>query len=102
MMKLLSPSRHNTPKTEDMLELMVWSTDDDDFQGLCGSKYPLMRAIYYTLEGENSPACHVSPTTTAVTWWPNPGATNPPAEIECWYPLAPGETTPDTPAQTEK
>jgi len=81
---------------------MVWSTDDDDFQGLCGSKYPLMRAIYYTLEGENSPACHVSPTTTAVTWWPNPGATNPPAEIECWYPLAPGETTPDTPAQTEK
>ena len=60
------------------------------------------RAIYYTLEGENSPACHVSPTTTAVTWWPNPGATNPPAEIECWYPLAPGETTPDTPQTTEK
>jgi len=81
---------------------MVWSTDDDDFSGTCGSKYPLMRAIYYTLEGESSPACHISPTTTAVTWWPNPGATNPPVEIECWYPLADGETTPSTPQTTEK
>jgi hypothetical protein len=81
---------------------MVWATDNDDFQAVCGSKYPLMRTIYYTLEGESSPACHVSPTTTAVTWWPNPGATNPPAEIECWYPLAPGETTPDTPETTAK
>merc|ERR1712200_82065 len=51
-------------------------------------------------EGENSPACFVSPTTEAVTWWPDPNATDPPSSTTCWYPLEDGEEVPTAPPQT--
>ncbi|CAK8691283.1 unnamed protein product [Clavelina lepadiformis] len=75
--------------------IMVWALDNDDFNGkFTGQRYPLLRSIYHELTGEYSPGCFVSPTTAAVTWWPNPGATDPPQEVICWYPTQPGETTP--------
>lgn len=80
---------------------MIWAVEWDDFNALCGEKYPLMRTIYYELEGENSPACFTSPTTEAVTWWPDPSATDPPPTTVCWYPLDPDQSTdPVTPAKT--
>nr|NP_001108099.1 chitinase precursor [Ciona intestinalis]BAF74591.1 chitinase [Ciona intestinalis] len=79
---------------------MVWAVDNDDFQATCGYKNHLLRQMYFLLVGENSPACGIKPTTTAVTWWPQPDYTNPPQEIDCWYPLQPGETTPAVTTKT--
>uniref|UniRef100_H2ZGQ3 chitinase n=1 Tax=Ciona savignyi TaxID=51511 RepID=H2ZGQ3_CIOSA len=81
-------------KLKGMGGTMVWAVDNDDFQAVCNEKNELLRAIYFELKGENSPSCGIKPTTTAVTWWPNPDYTNPPQEVECWYPLEPGQTTP--------
>jgi len=87
-------------KDQGLAGTMIWSVDMDDFSSICGEKYPLMRTIYKELEGENSPACFVSPTTEAVTWWPDPNATDPPSSVTCWYPLEDGEEVPTAPPQT--
>merc|ERR1739838_1275004 len=36
--------------------IMVWNLPTDDFSGVCGEKYPLMRKIYSTLKKKEPPA----------------------------------------------
>lgn len=89
--------------------VMIWALDDDDFNAICGEKYPLLRTTYYELVGENSPACFVQPTTNAYTcWYPQnpetPDATTTttegPMQTTTTKPVEPATTTTEAPVPT--
>ncbi|KAI7815262.1 chitinase [Rhyzopertha dominica] len=60
--------------------IMVWSVETDDFRGVCGTKYPILRTINNGLgrevgESESAPAPEPDATTTTTT--PAPEIENP-------------------------
>ncbi|XP_055374479.1 probable endochitinase [Condylostylus longicornis] len=71
--------------------IMVWSLETDDFNGVCGSKYPLMNAINQvlwngvTIPPEQSTTTTVAPATTSAssTTQTAPIPTSSPESIKC-------------------
>lgn len=63
---------------------MVWSLETDDFNGVCGEKYPLMKIINKALgNGEHIPDPPTRPPTVAPEPT-TPRPTKPGPEFKCW------------------
>merc|ERR1712212_768014 len=75
---------------------MVWAVDNDDFQAVCGKRYPLLNAMKNTLESgdssspTNAPTTPTTPTTATTTESSSPcssgsGFVADPEGCQCYY-----------------
>lgn len=57
---------------------MIWSVETDDFRGLCGEKYPLLKTLNYVLRDGKPPLpTKPAPTTSPVPTTPSPAPGQP-------------------------